>query len=49
VVISDIGLAGGNLLVKALRAAGRDAQLPRPVEPLALLATVARMMQPVGA
>ena len=49
VVISDIGLAGGNLLVKALRApAGRDAQLPRPVEPLALLATVARMMQPAG-
>jgi PAS domain S-box-containing protein len=41
VVISDIGLRGGCLLVKALRAAGRDAQLRKPVEPLALLATVA--------
>jgi PAS domain S-box-containing protein len=49
VVISDIGLRGG-LLVRALRApAGRDAQLARPVEPLALLATVARAAQPAGA
>jgi PAS domain S-box-containing protein len=49
VVISDIGLAGGSLLVKALRApSGRDAQLARPVEPLALLATVARVAQPAG-
>jgi PAS domain S-box-containing protein len=48
VVISDIGLRGG-LLVRALRAsAGRDAQLARPVEPLALLATVARLAQPAG-
>ncbi len=49
VVISDIGLRGG-LWVRALRApAGRDAQLTRPVEPLALLATVARAAQPAGA
>jgi len=49
VVISDIGLRGG-LLVRALRAsAGSDAQLARPVEPLALLATVARAAQPAGA
>jgi PAS domain S-box-containing protein len=49
VVISDIGLSGGSLLVKALRApAGRDAQLTRPVEPLALLAMVARAVQPAG-
>jgi len=49
VVISDIGLRGG-LLVRALRASsGRDAQLARPVEPLALLATVARVAQPAGA
>jgi PAS domain S-box-containing protein len=49
VVISDIGLRG-SLLVRALRAsAGRDAQLARPVEPLALLATVARVAQPAGA
>jgi PAS domain S-box-containing protein len=47
VVISDIGLRGGCLLVKALRAAGRDAQLRKPVEALALLATVARVAQPV--
>jgi PAS domain S-box-containing protein len=50
VVISDIGLLGGALLVKALRApAGHDARLPRPIEPLALLATVARVAQPAGA
>jgi PAS domain S-box-containing protein len=48
VVISDIGLRGGCLLVKALRAAGRDAQLRKPVEALALLATVARVAQPAG-
>jgi PAS domain S-box-containing protein len=48
VVISDIGLRDG-LVVRALRApAGRDAQLARPVEPLALLATVARLAQPTG-
>jgi len=48
VVISDIGLRGGCLLVKALHAAGRDARLRRPVEALALLATVARVAQPAG-
>jgi PAS domain S-box-containing protein len=48
VVISDIGLRGGCLLVKALRSAGRDARLPKPVEALALLATVARVAQPAG-
>ena len=48
VVISDIGLRGGYMLVKALRAAGRDAQLRKPVEALALLATVARVAQPAG-
>jgi hypothetical protein len=29
-------------------AAGYDAQLAKPVEPVALLATVARLAQPVG-
>jgi hypothetical protein len=29
-------------------AAGYDAQLPKPVEPVALLATVARLVQPVS-
>jgi hypothetical protein len=41
-------LRGGYMLVKALRAAGRDAQLRKPVEALALLATVARVAQPAG-
>jgi len=50
VVISDIGLRGGALLVKALRASvGAGARLRRPVEPLALLATVARVAHPAGA
>jgi PAS domain S-box-containing protein len=49
VVVSDIGLRGGCILVKALRAPfGRDAQLQKPVEPVALLATVARVAQPAG-
>ena len=48
VVISDIGLRGGSLLVRALRGAGRDAQLAKPVEALALLATVARVAQPAA-
>jgi hypothetical protein len=47
-VISDIGLRGGSLLVRALRGAGRDAQLAKPVEALALLATVARVAQPAA-
>lgn len=47
VLIAEIGLRGGALLVKALRASGgRDAHLAKPVEPLALLATVARVAQP---
>ena len=50
VVIADIGLRGGALLVKALRApGGRDAQLAKPIEPVALLAAVARIAQPAGA
>jgi hypothetical protein len=30
-------------------AAGYDAQLAKPVEPVALLATLARLVQPAGA
>jgi PAS domain S-box-containing protein len=49
VVISDFGLRGGSVLVKALRTtSGRDAALSKPLEPVALLATVARVAQPVG-
>ena len=48
VVVADVGMRGG-LLVRGLRAvAGRDAQLPKPVEPVTLLATVARLAQPAG-
>jgi len=46
VVIAESGLRGGGLLVRALRAAGRDVRLAKPVEPLALLATVARVAEP---
>ena len=46
VVISDIGLRGGALHVKALRSPhGRDGQLAKPIEPVALLATVAHAVQ----
>ena len=48
VVVADIGMRG-NLLVRGLRAlAGRDAQLPKPVEAVTLLATVARVAQPAS-
>ena len=37
----------GNEPIRAV-AAGYDAQLAKPVEPVALLATVARLVQPAG-
>jgi CheY-like chemotaxis protein len=37
----------GYVLIRAV-AAGYDAQLAKPVEPMALLATVARLVQPVS-
>jgi CheY-like chemotaxis protein len=40
-------LIGGEHANNAV-AAGYDAQLAKPVEPVALLATVARLAQPVG-
>jgi PAS domain S-box-containing protein len=49
IVLSDLGMRGdeGYVLIRAV-AAGYDAQLAKPVEPMALLATVARLVQPVS-
>jgi PAS domain S-box-containing protein len=47
VLLSEVGARGGPIQARAL-AAGQDAQLAKPVEPVALLATVARLAQPAG-
>ena len=57
VMLSDVGVQAGSgyVSIRAVRsltaeravAAGHDAQLAKPVEPVALLATVARLAQPV--
>ncbi len=56
VLLSDAGVGNdGYVLLRARPAAHRgiapgfDAQLAKPVEPVALLATVARLMQPATA
>jgi CheY-like chemotaxis protein len=41
-------VAGEPLARSRAAAAGYDAQLAKPVEPVALLATVARLVQPVS-
>lgn len=55
IVLSAFGMHGGDyLLVRAVRSPHRpgalacDAQLAKPVEPVALLATMARLVQPVS-
>jgi len=54
VMVSDFGESDddGYVLIRALPprvvATGYDAQLAKPVEPVALLATLARLMQPAG-
>ena len=55
IVLSALGMHGGDyLLIHAVRSRHRpgaarcDAQLAKPVEPVALLATMARLVQPVS-